>query len=76
MMHIHTADESKLTVQIRKDAVQVRVEEDTTATYLEVSVKPQYTFDGTEYVLFPACCYKGNQFDVMPCNHYGCTQTE
>ena len=66
MMYVHTAEEAKLSVQIREDLVKVRVEEDTVATYLELSVKPQYQFDGTEYVLFPACCYKGNQFDVLP----------
>ena len=65
MMHVYTADEAKLAVQIREDLVQVRVEEDTVATYLEVAVTPDYAFDGSEYVLFPACCYKGNQFDVL-----------
>ena len=65
MMQFSAADRSKLTVQIREDAAIARVEENTAPTYLEFSVMPRYSFDGSEYVLFPACCYKGNQFDVL-----------
>ena len=65
MMHIHTANDAKLTAQVFEDLIRIRMEEDTEATYLEVVAAPEYSFDGTEYVLFPGCCYKGNQFDVL-----------
>lgn len=65
MMHIHTANEAKLTAQVSENLIRVCMEEDTEATYLEFVFSPDYAFDGSEYVLFPACCYKGNQFDVL-----------
>lgn len=33
--------------------------------YLEVTFIPNMKITGEEYVLFPACCYKGNQFDTL-----------
>ncbi len=66
MLHFHSADETKLTVQISDHLVRACLDENSGDTYLEFVIQPEYSFDGSEYVLFPACCYKGNQFDVLP----------
>jgi hypothetical protein len=48
---------------ITGDLLQAVVTEDSPEGFLEFT----YSFeaDGDEYVLFPACCYNGNRFDVL-----------
>ena len=37
--------------------------------YLELTFVPDIKCTGREYVLFPACCYKGNQFTSLKRNY-------
>lgn len=43
----------------------ITVQGDTAPTYLELAAPMPFACDGSEYVLLPACCYAGNQFDVL-----------
>lgn len=65
MMQIHAADGTPVAAEVRDHDVRIRLEADSTPTYLQLTVTPEYDFDGSEYVLFPACCYNGNRFDVL-----------
>ena len=65
MIQIHAADGTPVAAGVRNHDVQIRLEADSTPTYLQLTVIPEYDFDGSEYVLFPACCYNGNRFDVL-----------
>ena len=59
------ADAIKMSATVGSNKVCVSVEENSAPTYLEFTAYPEYSFDGSEYILFPACCYNGNRFDVL-----------
>lgn len=65
MISVRSADGTQLFSEIGAQMLRLRVEADTSETYLEAEFAPDFRFDGSEYVLFPACCYNGNRFDVM-----------
>ena len=65
MVLVRAADGTRLSSEVKNDMIRIQVEEETAETYLEVEFAPEARFDGSEYVLFPACCYNGNRFDVL-----------
>ncbi|MDR1638781.1 MAG: hypothetical protein LBT59_03695 [Clostridiales bacterium] len=50
---------------ISERAFSFFIKQDTPADFLEISISLELG-DASEYVLFPACCYSGNRFDVLP----------
>jgi hypothetical protein len=48
---------------ITGDSLNAVVRKDSPEGFLEFTCS--FEADGDEYVLFPACCYKGNRFDVL-----------
>lgn len=47
------------------DTIYVKAKQNLQSEYLEFTYLPDIKITGEEYVLFPACCYKGNQFKSL-----------
>lgn len=65
MLTITTAEKAELDYKVTDQKAEVRFLEDTEETYLQLEFIPELSFDNSEYVLFPACCYNGNRFNVL-----------
>jgi len=52
-------------VQHSEDRVEVRIEQNTSQNALFFRAAPEFPVTAGDYILLPACCYKGNQFDVL-----------
>lgn len=50
---------------IKKNQADFYFKESIEEAYVELEYKLPFLTSGEEYVLFPACCYDGNRFDVM-----------
>lgn len=51
--------------QISESCAQLVFEQDVQDAYVELVQEVPFETDGQEFVLFPACCYDGNRFDVL-----------
>ncbi len=65
MFRICAADGTPLTWSQQNGFYEAVFGNDSTETYLQLEFTPDFNFDGSEYVLLPACCYDGNRFDVL-----------
>ena len=52
-----------------ENEITIIANEDVKDTYLELVCDIDMNITGDEYVLFPACCYKGNQFRSLKKNY-------
>lgn len=58
------ADE-RIAGSLRENGAEFQVREDVENAYIELVYRLPFEVEGDEYILFPACCYDGNRFDVM-----------
>lgn len=65
MIKMYAADGTPLTYSQQDGLATAIFQSDSTETYLQLEFSPEYDFDGSEYLLLPACCYNGNRFDVL-----------
>ena len=54
---------------VTENCAEVRFDEARSAYYVELTHTLPFPTDGEEFVLFPACCYNGNRFDVLKLNY-------
>lgn len=54
-----------LKVSVAENCAEALFEKEKTGFCLELEHRLSYAAVGDEYVLFPACCYDGNRFDVL-----------
>lgn len=65
MLKLTTDDEFEMLPAMDRDSICVKAKRDLRNAYLELTYSPDFKITGAEYVLFPACCYKGNQFKSL-----------
>ena len=65
MLKLTTDDEFEMLPAMARDSICVKAKRDLRNAYLELTYIPDFKITGAEYVLFPACCYKGNQFKSL-----------
>ena len=69
MLQLKSNDNFSVMQYEKKDTMYIKVNADVQDTYIELSYQVNMRITGNEYVLFPSCCYKGNQFSVMKKNY-------
>lgn len=64
---LNFANENNLpaSVQINETCATITFHQETKNTYVKLVCPLPFAATGEEYVLFPACCYDGNRFDVL-----------
>lgn len=65
MITIKTNKKADISIVITNERAEITFNEDTIDNYVELSYKLDFDTTGEEYVLFPACCYDGNRFEVL-----------
>lgn len=68
-MNVFLADGTNIKKIVDQNQIIIEIEETSNTTYLEASWNTNFSWDGSEYVLFPSCCYAGNQFEVSKKNY-------
>ena len=65
MLNLATEVNFEILPEKTPDTICVKARRDLQNEYLELTYLPYIKITGEEYVLFPACCYKGNQFKSL-----------
>ena len=69
MLKLETSENFKIVQGKSAHTIYVEADRDLENEYLELSYTPDIAITGEEYVLFPACAYKGNQFKSVKRNY-------
>lgn len=69
MLTLTTNKEFKITSSEEQNMICVEAVQNVENTYIELVYTGDMEITGEEYVLFPACCYKGNQFPSLKRNY-------
>lgn len=62
-------NDAELKTTVTAEQIDITFKQTSTDCYLEAQFWPDFTVTGSEYVLFPACCYNGNHFDSVKRNY-------
>lgn len=65
MLTIKTKKAASTSINITENMAVVTFNEDSKENVIELDYSLDFSTTGQEYVLFPACCYDGNRFEVM-----------
>lgn len=62
-------NDAELKTTVTDVHIDITFKQASTDCYLEAQYSTDFTVTGSEYVLFPACCYNGNRFDSLKRNY-------
>jgi len=69
MLIIHESRNAGIEKKIADSYAKVKFLEASDDNYIELVYKIEFEAKANDYILFPACCYDGNQFDVLKKNY-------
>lgn len=65
IIDITTRKKEQVNIQQIEETIQITYLENVVNDVITATFVPDFSVDKDTYVLFPACCYKGNQFRVL-----------
>lgn len=66
LTEIKNCSGASMNIMESEQCINIQYLEDAKQDHIEISFQPDFTVNKKDYILFPACCYQGNQFPSIP----------